>query len=132
MWFLVALFVSCQRSAKVCPDGMSVWKGRTGPGQSLWCKSSDGHASAWIELHTPTDRRMICEYRQSVPEGPFRAFHRGGMHWIEGGYAHGLKEGHWRQWDKTGSLVAEGEYRDGRLIAGAPIGMAARCETIEP
>ena len=132
MWFLVVLGVSCHRSPTLCPEGMQPWKGRSGPGLSIWCKGADGHAAAWIELYNAKEPRMICQYRQSVPDGPFRAFHPTSVPWIEGAYARGLKQGHWRQWDKTRSLVAEGEYREGRLIAGAPIGMAAKCESVEP
>ena len=50
----------------------------------------------------------------------------------QGSYRNGEKQGTWHQWDKTGSLVAEGEYRDGRFVQGAPVGMAARCEQMRP
>src|SRR2546421_9738196 len=100
MWFLVVLGVSCHRSPTLCPEGMQPWKGRSGPGLSIWCKGADGHAAAWIELYNAKEPRMICQYRQSVPDGPFRAFHPTSVPWIEGAYARGLKQGHWRQWDK--------------------------------
>jgi hypothetical protein len=34
------------------------------------------------------------------------------------------------QWDSAGNKVAEGEYRDGRLVGGAPVAVAAVCENV--
>ena len=42
----------------------------------------------------------------------------------------GRPDGRWNQWDKSGSRVAEGEYRGGRFIAGAPVASAAACDKL--
>lgn len=126
------LATGCQRGPRACPEGMSFLKERSVDGQSLWCQSKEGAALRWTELWGPGDRRQICSYRNGRPEGPFTAWHKGGMTWIEGGYRNGEKEGHWTQWDKNGFKSAEGDYRGGRLIAGAPVGIVARCEAMTP
>jgi hypothetical protein len=110
---------------------MQVVAERSMAGQSLWCKSPDGHAAQWTELKGET-QRQVCRYQDGAPEGPFRGFHHGGSRWLEGQFRRGLKEGAWQQWDDTGSLVAEGDYRGGRLVGGAPVATPARCEELRP
>jgi antitoxin component YwqK of YwqJK toxin-antitoxin module len=110
---------------------MRVMADRSVANQSIWCKSEDGRIAQWTELKNGA-RHQVCQYQAGRPHGPFRAFHPGGARWIEGQFRSGAKEGAWRQWDKSGSLAAEGDYRGGRLVAGAPVAMAARCEETKP
>jgi hypothetical protein len=126
----LVLAAGCRR-VEVCPGGMQVVEQRTVPDQSVWCKSPDGRIAQWSEVNN-TAQRQVCQYEEGKAHGPFRAFHAGGARWIEGQFQHGAKHGAWHQWDKTGSLVAEGVYRDGRLVEGAPVAMAAKCEKLTP
>ena len=48
----------------------------------------------------------------------------------QGQYAVGFKTGKWKQWNASGNLVAEGDYRSGRLVAGAPVAAMAGCERV--
>jgi hypothetical protein len=127
---MLLLAASCRRTS-LCPKGMQVVAGRSVSGESIWCKSPDGRTAQWIEFKDGA-RRQVCEYRAGQPDGPFLGLHPTGTHWIEGQFRDGAKSGAWHQWDKTGSLVAEGEYRGGRLIQGAPVAMAAKCEEMKP
>jgi hypothetical protein len=114
-----------------CPPRMRYAADKSTAGESIWCKSPDGKAAQWVELKEGRERQ-ICKYVEGQPDGPFRAFHPGGARWIEGRFQGGYKHGHWSQWDKGGYLVAEGDYRQGRLVEGAPVAMAARCEQMKP
>jgi hypothetical protein len=110
---------------------MRVVAERTAADSSVWCKSPDGRSAQWIEV-IEGHRRQVCQYQGGIPEGPFRGYHPDGKRWIEGQFRNGAKHGAWHQWDKSGSLVAEGEYREGRLVEGAPVAMAAKCESKRP
>jgi hypothetical protein len=133
---LLALLLgaACGKRAGIdaCPPGMRVVAERSTPGKATWCKSADGRAAQWTEMHPSAERRQVCLYQEGRPDGPFLAYHPGGKRWIEGAFTHGLKDGAWHQWHTDGSLVAEGEYRAGRLVAGAPVAIAARCEDNKP
>jgi antitoxin component YwqK of YwqJK toxin-antitoxin module len=97
----------------------------------LYCQTKDEQRSQWIELYEKTGgKRQSCGFAQKQPEGSFTAWHASGKVWIQGQYKAGKKIRLWKQWDEAGALVAEGEYRDGRLIGGAPVGGMAVCETV--
>jgi hypothetical protein len=49
---------------------------------------------------------------------------------VQGQFAGGQKFGKWKQWDASGTEVAEGEYASGRLVAGAPVAAIADCEKV--
>ncbi|MBN2575811.1 MAG: hypothetical protein JXP73_14690 [Deltaproteobacteria bacterium] len=122
--------VGCSRkTSKLCPKGMVEIAARSEAGKSVWCESSDKSRAQWIEWHPKTTRpRQSCSYYKGKPEGSFTAWHPDGKPWVQGQFADGLKAGKWKQWDTSGSEVAEGDYRSGRLVAGAPVAAIAGCE----
>jgi antitoxin component YwqK of YwqJK toxin-antitoxin module len=130
--FMGVLLAGCQRGPQICPNGTTIDKTRSKDGAFAWCKSDDGKILYWVELQGVTDLRQICTFKEGRPEGTFRAFHPNGARWIEGLFAQGLRDGPWQQWDSGGRLVAEGTYRRGVLIAGAPVAIAAKCDTVKP
>jgi hypothetical protein len=98
---------------------------------SVWCKDQRTGARLYVEMHPGGKQwRQKCAFTKAGLEGPFAAAHPGGQRWIEGRYEAGLLAGKWTQWDAAGNKVAEGEYRDGHLVAGAPVAVAAVCSTI--
>lgn len=118
-----------RRPPSVCPSGMLDVPARGEPGKSLWCQTADKSRAQWIEWHpNSTQLRQSCGYRDDKPEGSFTAWHLDGKPWVQGQYTGGQKFGKWKQWDSAGSEVAEGEYGNGRLIAGAPVASIASCE----
>jgi hypothetical protein len=122
----------CRRQPAACPEGLGMVSDRSVAGHSVLCRSGDGKTAQWIEFHQGSDRRQVCIFAGGVPSGPFVSFHPGGKRWVQGAYRGGVKEGKWDQWNAAGSKVAEAEYRGGHLVAGAPVGMIARCETVKP
>jgi hypothetical protein len=104
---------------------------RSEVGKSVWCESSDRSRAQWIDWHPNTTQpRQSCGYYKGKPEGSFTAWYADGKPWVQGQFADGMKAGKWRQWDTSGSEVAEGDYRGGRLIAGAPVAAMAACEKV--
>ncbi len=132
VFLLVIAGFSCKRGPRVCPEGMDVIAEKSVPGKHLWCKSKDGSRATWTEYHTGTDRKHTCRYAAGRPEGSFASWHPGGKPWVSGEYREGVKVGKWSQLDKDGFKVAEGEYRSGEFVAGAPVGIAGRCEQSKP
>jgi hypothetical protein len=129
--------VGCRPTGErnVCPERMQLVKERSAPGKAIWCKSKDGKTARWYQYHPgdpPQKRRQSCGYTDGKPDGKFAAWHPAGQPWIEGAYEKGIKVGTWTQWDKDGSKVAEGAYRSNKLVAGAPVAMAAICDTLKP
>jgi hypothetical protein len=124
---MLAAATGCQR-ASLCPKG---WKEDRAGGDAIWCRQGD--KAQYHQIHADTRRiRQTCSYTGGLPDGPFLAFHSGGQRWIEGRYAAGQLAGRWTQWDEGGSKVAEAEYRDGRIVSGAPVAVAAICATVRP
>lgn len=122
-----ALAPSCRRSP-ICPSGHEETK--LNP-EAIWCHDRKAKTSVYIQLYPGTRQfRQRCQFAGGTPEGPFQAAHPGGQKWIDGGYEKGRLAGRWIQWDANGSKVAEGEYRDGRLVSGAPIAVAALCDSV--
>lgn len=119
-------------AGRVCPEGMTLVGAKSVAGKSAWCRSADGKLARWIEFYDEKNRRQSCGYSGGKPEGSFLAWHPGGKPWIEGEYRQGLKAGHWIQRDKEGLKVAEGEYREGTFVAGAPVANPALCEKMTP
>jgi hypothetical protein len=126
------LVSSCHRGAQVCPPGTRVLAQRSKDGAYAWCQSGDGKTLYWMELYGAVDARQVCQYQEGRPEGPFAAYHPGGAKWIVGQYDQGKRDGQWLQWDKSGMMVANGTYRRGTLVAGAPVAIAAKCEAMKP
>jgi hypothetical protein len=126
----VAATVGCKpKGTTLCPKGMAEVPLRSEPGKSVWCEAKDKSRAQWIEWHPKSNRpRQSCSYRDGRPEGSFTAWHPDGKPWVQGQFADGQKVGKWKQWDLTGGEVAEGDYRTGRLIAGAPVAAIAGCE----
>lgn len=117
------------KTSRFCPKGMSEVPLRSVPEKSVWCESGDKSRAQWIEWHPKTTKpRQSCTYRGGRPEGSFTAWHPDGKLWVQGQYSDGQKAGKWKQWDNVGNEVAEGDYRAGRLIAGAPVAGIAGCE----
>jgi hypothetical protein len=129
---LLALLVltavaSCQR-ASLCPSG---WQEERAGAEAVWCRQGD--KAQYHQIHGATRRvRQTCSYSRGLPDGPFLSFHPGGQRWIEGRYQAGQLSGKWTQWDDAGNKVAEAEYRDGRIVSGAPVAVAAICATVTP
>lgn len=128
---LALIFVAGCRKVQLCPKGMDVVAQRTVADRSVWCKSPDGRTAQWIDVNNGV-KRQVCEYHEGRAHGPFRAFYPEGTRWIEGQFQNGLKHGAWHQWDKGGSPSADGEYRAGLLVEGAPVASAAKCEQSNP
>jgi antitoxin component YwqK of YwqJK toxin-antitoxin module len=103
------------------------------PGQFEWCRSKDGQRAQYVEFQPGgKEKRQTCDFRNGLPDGPFSAWLPGGKVWIAGQFSAGVPDGRWRQWDKTGLRVAEGEYRRGRFVAGAPVASTAVCDKLRP
>lgn len=132
---LLALLVltasaACQR-ASLCATGWQERKEERAGTGAIWCRQGD--RAQYHEIHADTRRiRQTCSYTKGLPDGPFVAFHPGGQRWIEGGYQAGQLSGRWTQWDDAGNKVAEADYRDGRIVSGAPVAVAAICATVRP
>ena len=129
---LAALIVGtagCGR--RVCPEGMRPDAKRSKAGVSVFCQSnSDASRAAWVQLYRRAEPRQVCPFIGGRPGGAYQAFHPGGARWLEGRYESGLKVGRWTQWAPDGHKVADGEYRAGQLVEGAPVGFPATCETV--
>lgn len=126
----LALFAAC--SKPVCPDGMAADDAKSRPGQVAFCRNrTDASRALWIQFYEGGGgRRQACPFLAGRPGGLYQAWHKNGQHWLEGRYDSGLKAGRWAQWDESGKPVANGEYRDGALVQGAPVGAPAICESI--
>jgi hypothetical protein len=125
---------ACHRSGPaVCPEGMSLDDTVSKAGQIVWCRSNDGKRAQYIEFHPDGKaKRQLCAYLDGRPEGAFSAWMPDGKIWISGQYAAGQPDGRWVQRDKDGQRVAEGEYRAGRFVAGAPVASTAVCQKRNP
>ncbi len=126
--------VACKHPGpSVCPEGMSLDGKQSNPGHFVWCHSKEGGRAQYIEFQPDgKEKRQICEFRDGRAEGPFSAWFPGGKVWIAGQFLAGVPDGRWSQWDKSGARVAEGEYRGGRFIAGAPVAGTPICEKLHP
>ena len=118
--------VSCQRTP--CPPGTRGEWVAGGEGRVVACEVPESRAAIWIEIADDGRKRRECRVNDGVADGPFTAWHEDGSMWIEGYFVNGVRDGHWTEWDLHHVKAAEGDYRRGTLIAGAPAGLAARCE----
>jgi antitoxin component YwqK of YwqJK toxin-antitoxin module len=73
-------------------------------------------------------KKEQCPFVGAVLEGPYLAWHSDGTPLLRGHYREGRKQGRWEQWGPSSLQVAEGSYRDGALVAGAPVGAPSSCE----
>jgi hypothetical protein len=116
------------KSRPLCPRGQD--ETRVGS-EAVWCRDAKTKTSTYSLFHPGTRQfRQRCTFVDNQLEGPFEAAHPGGQRMIEGFYVHGRLSGRWVQWDSAGRKVAEGEYRDGRLVSGAPVAVASLCEAV--
>jgi hypothetical protein len=125
--------MACRPSGpRFCPEGMSLDSKQSKPGQVAWCRGKDGRRVQYIEFHSGgKEKRQLCEFREGRADGPFVAWFPDGAVWIRGQFTAGHPDGRWNQWDKAGSRVAEGEYRSGRFVAGAPVAGSANCDKLQ-
>lgn len=115
----------------ICPPGMRVDAQRSKAGANAFCVNpTDSHQAAFVDLHPDGARRQVCLFVDGKPSGLYRAFHSSGERWLEGRYENGLKIGRWTQWAADGRKVADGEYREGLTVEGAPVGFPATCERV--
>ena len=125
----LAFFAAC--SKPVCPPEMEPDTAKSQPGRVAFCRHrGDTGRTLWIQFYEGGGRRQACPFLAGRPGGLYQAWHKNGQRWLEGRYDGGLKSGRWAQWDETGRPVANGEYREGALVQGAPVGAPAICETI--
>jgi len=127
---VLAGFGACGGSDRAaCPSGMKADPSRSLPGRHLWCQDEGGRDARYIEFHPGRKQiRQICDYRDGRPAGSYSAWLPGGEPWITGQYLAGQPEGRWEQMDSSGKKVAEGVYRGGHLVSGAPVAGTAACE----
>jgi len=125
---------ACRSSEpRLCPEGMSLDHKQSKPGQFVWCGDQANKTAQYIEYYPGgKEKRRVCNYLDGRPEGPFFAWFPGGKEWITGQYAAGSPDGNWSQRGEAGQRVAEGEYRRGRFVAGAPVAGTAGCEKLRP
>lgn len=76
--------------------------------------------------------RQMCRFTGGQPEGDFEGWHPNGKAWLKGAFLAGKPDGKWLQLDEQGQKVADGEYRNGRLVQGAPVAVGALCESVKP
>lgn len=121
------LQTGCVRSP--CPHGTYA-KTTFAEGHPLLCTSESDDDRVVALVFRPTgEKREQCPLHGQVLDGPYLAWHENGTLFLQGSYHGGLKQGRWFQWSASGQKVADAEYRDGQLLAGAAIGVAATCET---
>ena len=115
----------------LCPAGMRVDAQRSTAGSNVFCVNpTDKSHTVFIQLHPNGGRRQICPFVDGKPAGAYQAFYAGGERWLEGRYEKGRKVGRWMQWAPDGRKVADGEYREGLTVEGAPVGFPASCEAV--
>ena len=49
-------------------------------------------------------------------EGRWVTWHVNGQKWEEGNYRKEKKEGKWTKWDEKGQIIAQEDYKDGKVI----------------
>jgi hypothetical protein len=128
-WLLLAAQPGCRR-ATGCPPGTKPLAGR-GTDGAVWCQGADATRTFWVELYPGTRQaRQACPFTAKSLEGRYESFHAQGQPWVSGTYAHGRRSGRWVQLDAEGHRVGTGEYRDGQLVQGAPVGVSATCDRV--
>ena len=126
------LAVSGCRRPSACPQG---YDEKAGPQpDTLWCLQRGGKKAVFLQRYPETGGRVrqMCRFTEGRPEGDFEGWHRNGKVWLKGVFLAGKPDGKWLQLDEQGQKVADGEYRDGRLIQGAPVAVGALCESVKP
>jgi len=139
LWLgLVAAAAACSARSgapkRGCPDVLRLAQpSAVSTDNTQWCISEDGGRAQWTE-YFPGDkgRKQVCPYGGLKASGTYRSWHRNGQIKIEGLYARGEKIGKWTQFNERGGIVARADYRFGRFVAGAPVGIPARCEDSVP
>jgi hypothetical protein len=118
------------RQGKYCPSGYDT---QPAGDVGVWCRQRGGGDALYIMFH-PGGRqaRMHCRFVNGVPSGAFESWHPNGKPEVKGQYRDGRKQGKWLQTDQFGGKLADGEYRSGTLVAGAPVGLASLCESLKP
>jgi hypothetical protein len=127
---LAATQAGCRATG--CPPGTRSIAGR-GTDKAVWCQGPDSAHTLWIELYPGTRQaRQSCPFVAKSLEGHYESWHPQGQPWVSGTYAHGRRSGRWVQVDPNGRRVGAGEYRDGQLVQGVPVGVSATCDTVAP
>ncbi|MEA2700655.1 MAG: hypothetical protein QOI66_4926 [Myxococcales bacterium] len=125
----LALFAGCGKH--LCPDDMVLDSQRSQAGKVAFCTSrADRSRATWIQSYDSGQHRQVCPFLGGRPGGTYHSWHKNGTRWLEGRYLNGLKDGRWAQWSEDGHPVGDGEYRDGALVQGAPVGTPATCEAV--
>jgi hypothetical protein len=121
----------CRRQSS-CPQG---YADKAGPQpDTVWCIQRGGDKAVFLQRYPETGGRVrqMCRFTAGQAEGDFEGWHRNGKVWLKGVFLAGKPDGKWLQLDEQGQKVADGEYRDGRLIQGAPVAVGALCESVKP
>jgi hypothetical protein len=121
----------CRRPS-ACPAGHDE---KPGPqADSLWCHQRGSDKAVFLQRYPEAGGRIrqMCRFTAGRPEGAFEGWHPNGKVWLKGSFLSGKPDGMWLQLDEQGQKVADGEYRDGRLVQGAPVAVAALCESVAP
>jgi hypothetical protein len=129
-WLSLAALPGCRATG--CPPGTKPIAGRA-TDKAVWCQSPDAVRTLWVELYPGTKQaRQVCPFVAKSVEGTYESFHPQGQPWVTGAYARGRRTGRWVQLDAQGKRVGSGEYRDGQLVQGVPVGVSATCDTVTP
>jgi antitoxin component YwqK of YwqJK toxin-antitoxin module len=104
------------------------WKAdqRTGPwtawqptGQVLWRATYAAGVIRGTKVFYLSDRVVMEEtYGDAGELVKLVKYHDNGQKALEGSYALGEKNGTWVEWDKTGAVVANGEWKEGKPWSG--------------
>jgi hypothetical protein len=129
-WLALAALSGCRASG--CPAGTKPISGRA-TAKAIWCQGAPADHTLWVELYPGTRQaRQACPFVGRYVEGRYESWHEQGQPWVAGTYAHGRRDGRWVQLDAHGRRVGSGDYRDGQLVQGVPVGIAATCDAVTP
>ena len=120
-------WAACQKP-HVCPSG---FKEEAIGDQAVWCTGREAGQAVYYDLYPGTRRRKQgCPFARGALHGEFEGWHPDGKRWLAGHYQDGKLDGKWEQWNETGGIVAQAVYREGRLVQGAPVAVAAICDRV--
>ena len=129
-WLMLAAAQPGCRRPTGCPAGTAPIAGRA-TAAGLWCQGAEPGHTFWVELYPGTKQaRQACPFIVKSLDGHYQSWHPEGAAWVSGTYAHGRRQGRWLQVDGAGKKVAAGDYRDGQLVQGVPVGVSATCDSI--
>ena len=117
--------LACQKPRSVPPAKDEA----VGRAEAVWCRDRARRKAIYYSSTRAPARGRAVPSRAACWRGDFEAGTPTASAGSSGHYAEGKLEGKWQQWTRPGSKVADGEYREGRLVSGAPVAVAAICET---